>query len=142
MGLIRGRPSTVWGYFMAVKVADINSYSSIDKVEGSTFNENKDDDISNNLEHQKIKILDKEQSTEEKVIKNDLYFKLSKEAKAIVDIIVNGPAEFMDILTPKTGNITKRTISNFITKFIFNRTVPTKQTKRIMNELKDFVSNF
>ncbi len=142
MGLIRGRPSTVWSYFMAVKVADINSYSSIDAVEGLTFDENEDTDTSNNLQHQKVKILDKEQSIEEKVIKNDLYSKLSKEAKTIIDIIVNGPGEFLDILTPKTGNITKRTISNFITKFIFNRTVPTKQTKRIMNELKDFVSNF
>ena len=85
--------------------------------------------------------------TERRVIFKDLQSKLSFEAKEVVRIILYSPMEIIQIMTPKSRDITKRSVIEFIQCHFFNiRTqnlkVLDRRTEKIMNELKEFVESF
>ncbi len=85
--------------------------------------------------------------TERKVILKDLKSKLSFEAREVIRIILHSPMEIIQIVTPGMGNITKRSVIEFIQCHFFNvRTqnlkVLDKRTVKIMDELEEFVESF
>ncbi len=84
---------------------------------------------------------------ERKVIFKDLKSKLSFEAREVVRIILHSPMEIIQIMTPKSRDITKRSVVEFIQCHFFNVRVQNlkvldKRTVKIMDELKDFVESF
>ena len=122
---------TTWAFFMAAQVADTKSYIA-------------------NLENLENIYVDNNTNQERKVILNDLYEKLSFEAKEVIRIILTAPAEIVQIMTPKTKKITRRRILEFIAFHFSNRkgkrirslSEVDKKTKRIFKELEEFVGNF
>ncbi len=85
--------------------------------------------------------------TERRVIFKDLQSKLSFEAREVIRIILHSPMEIIQIMTPRKGNITKRSVVEFIQCHFFNIRVQNlksidKRTVKIMDELEDFVESF
>lgn len=67
----------------------------------------------------------------------DLYHNLSKEAKDIVNTLLNGPSEVIDgLVSPVRKVFNKRHVSRYINS-VFGRT----KGREVRNELKNFVEN-
>jgi hypothetical protein len=84
---------------------------------------------------------------ERKVIFKDLKSKLSFEAGEVIRIILHSPMEIIQIVCPKSRDITKRSVVEFIQCHFFNVRVQNlkvldKRTMKIMDELKEFVESF
>ncbi|KKM08239.1 hypothetical protein LCGC14_1725890 [marine sediment metagenome] len=85
--------------------------------------------------------------TERKVIFKDLQSRLSFEAREVIRIILHSPMEIIQIMTPKSRDITKRSVTEFIQCHFFNVRVQNlkvldKRTVKIMDELEEFVESF
>jgi len=81
--------------------------------------------------------LSKPDYTEEKIIKRESFQSLSKEAKEIINIIINQPKEIRNILaTPKLKLITKRSIFLHLKK-VFNSEF---LAKSIIEEIETWVN--
>ena len=77
-----------------------------------------------------------EQSIEKQCINKDAYEHLSTEARSIIDIIVESPAEILELIfTPTTGKLSKEAKEKLF--WFFNRKFK-KKTKKIFNEITDW----
>ena len=84
-----------------------------------------------------IVLIDNE-TPEKEVIKNDTYQKLSKEAKEVLNIVLNTPAEILEIIaTPKLAKIKPEKLRDYL-YMTYNKRV----VRRIYRELKRFTSSF
>jgi len=73
-----------------------------------------------------------------KVIKQEKYNSLSKEAKEVISLVINTPSEIMDIITTPKGAKSKNLLKNYLYKkwrsnFLINS---------IFQEISEFVKNF
>lgn len=124
---------TEWDYVNAINIANQKSYLDIDYSDVD-------------IEVSEL-VASRSKDAEKITIIKDLLMKLSFEAKEVIRILCYAPAEIMQMMTPKTKNITKRKVIEFISSYFFgvrvqNLELIDKRTKRVMDELKDFVSNF
>lgn len=71
-----------------------------------------------------------EYNQEEALIKKDLFLSLSPDAHFVIEAINEGKC-----LTPKTGNITKRSVELFLTKLWRNEA----RSKKALMEIQNFV---
>ena len=75
---------------------------------------------------------------EAQVIKSESYNKLSKEAKKVVQIVLNTPSELIGLVTtPKTQVIKPEKLRQFL-----RSTYPDGKVRRIYRELKKFTAKF
>jgi hypothetical protein len=89
--------------------------------------------------HADDSLISKQLSPEEAVIKQDSFDKLSKEARDIVNFILNQPNEILEILsTPKTKKITKNSILKHLVNIFHSKFLANK----ILKEISDFVKSF
>ena len=123
-----------WDYLNAIRIADPLSYVNVELLEGENEFGIVDPEYSQLSSERSL-------NPEKEMIKKESYYNLSEEAKQIVSIIVNAPSEILEMMTPKTGNVTLRMVSKFISNQFFNRKVPERKTKRVIKELKGFVKN-
>jgi len=126
---------TSWDFLNAVNVAKASSYVSFDLLEGIEEEDRVVDSEYYNL------IRQRSINPEKETIKKEEFGKLSQEAREVISIIVNAPMEMLEMMTPKTKNITIRSLALFISEWFFHRTVPERKTKRVIEELKTFVRN-
>ena len=117
----QGGPFTEWDYLNARRISDVNSYVPIEKAQ----------------------VLSEQLSPEQEVIRRDNYQKLSSEARHVIKMILEAPAEMLQVMsTPITGRITKRSIEKFIAGYFWKRKCPDRRSKKIMRELSAFVRDF
>lgn len=73
-------------------------------------------------------------SAEKMLIKKDGYQKLSKEAKEMIEIIINGPSEVINILsTPIRKTITIKNVKSFFTSYFSSTFIAEKTIEEIQN---------
>jgi len=84
----------------------------------------------------KLLILEEQKTPENLYIKKESYKKLSDEAKEIIMIIVNAPAEVIELFSPKLGKTNTNKVISYFKKIFGERT-----TKLAVKEIKTFVNN-
>ena len=83
-------------------------------------------------------VLMDDKTPENEVIKNDTYQKLSREAKEVIQIILNTPSEILEIIaTPKLAKIKPEKLRDYL-----HMTYSKRVVRRIYRELKRFTSSF
>ena len=119
------KKETYYGYLTAY-----NQIFKKNNINITTTDEYSDND--------KIKLLIlKEQRTPESLyIKNETYQKLSDEAKEIIMIIVNAPAEIIEIFSP----VKHKTNINKVISY-FKKIFGYRKTKLAVKEISKFVDN-
>jgi len=119
------KQETYYGYLTVY-----NQIFKKDNINITTTDEYSDND--------KIKplILEEQRTPESLYIRKESYKKLSNEAKEIIMIIVNAPAEVIELFSPKFG---KTNINKVIS--YFKKIFGDKKTKLAVREIKTFVKN-
>lgn len=85
---------------------------------------------------------DRSISPETAVIRDDLYQKLSAEAKEVVEAIINSPKDFVDeCISPKTGRFKYRENDNafFIKRFFRKKWGSRLLVKQVFRELETYI---
>ena len=83
-------------------------------------------------------VLASNENQERQVIKNDVYQKLSAETKEVIQIVLNTPAEILEIIaTPKLAKIKPEKLKEFL-----YQTYTKKIVRRVYRELRRFTSSF
>ena len=97
----------------------------------------KNDDISlTTTDEQGQMILEEQKTPENLYFKKEAYQKLSEEAKEIIMIIVNAPAEMIELFSPKKHKTNINKVISYFKKIFGNR-----KTKLAVREIKTFVKN-
>ena len=79
----------------------------------------------------------KEIGPEEACVKRDSFEKLSEEAKDVIKLILDCPAEFLEMIWPKKTYFKDRVLVPYLRKRL-----GTMGRRRVMDELREFVSDF
>lgn len=122
-----------WDFLNAMNIANASSYVTFDFLEGQ-------EDRLPDSEYVQL-ITNQSKNPEKEMMKKEEYQNLSDEAKHIISLIINAPSEILEMMTPKTKNLTIRSVSLFISKVFFNRKVPEKKTQKVIKEIESFVRN-
>lgn len=79
------------------------------------------------IDHSEVDIESKDMNAEDKLIKLQKYNSLSQEAKEVVSLVINTPAEILGLITTPNGKKTKKLIINFLhkkwSKFIVEKVI-------------------
>jgi len=84
----------------------------------------------------KLLILEEQKTPENLYFKKEAYQKLSEEAKEIIMIIVNAPAEMIELFSPKKHKTNINKVISYFKKIFGNR-----KTKLAIREIIKFVDN-
>lgn len=77
----------------------------------------------------------KQGNIEKEIIKKDLFEKLSEEAKEVVSLVYNCPAELLEFaITPARHIWSSKGVKKY-----FKKTIGTKKTKQALPEVKHFL---
>lgn len=113
---------------MAKRMKENDIQQAFDIINGGieSFDHHEDDPFEN-----------REISAEKKIIKQQNFESLSREARELVMAIVNSPAEVLEIMkTPKTKKLTKRSIRIYIRNIFKSKWV----ADSILKEITDWVN--
>ena len=103
-----------WDCFMTISAADINSY----------------------IDYEENPVIDLRLSPEEILLKKESYNRLSEEAKYVIGICLNTPAELLDLITtPVYRKISKEKLTKYFRK-MWNQ----KKVNRVFREIQNLVN--
>ena len=82
-----------------------------------------------------INPVSKDPTPEEMIVKKDQLEKLSEEARFVITLCINTPAELVELITTPLGKITRRTLRTFLTK----KWRSPQKIARVFSEIQEFL---